>query len=78
MTARTVVAVGLGGEGCNAITWVKGKGITGGKLVAVNTHSTHLQISKSDFSFAYCKVGLTSGVNFLQPQLCKKAKEISQ
>src|SRR4030043_704365 len=48
MAAPTVVAVGLGGAGCNVITWVKEKGITGGKLVAVNTDATHLQISKAD------------------------------
>jgi len=48
MAAPTVVAVGLGGAGCNVITWVKEKGMTGGKLVAVNTDATHLQISKAD------------------------------
>ena len=32
--------------GCNVITWAKEKGITGGKLVAVNTDATHLKISK--------------------------------
>jgi cell division protein FtsZ len=48
MAAPTVVAVGLGGAGCNVITWVKEKGITGGKLVAVNTDATHLLISKAD------------------------------
>ncbi len=48
MAAPTVVAVGLGGAGCNVITWVKDKGITGGKLVAVNTDATHLKITKAD------------------------------
>ncbi len=48
MAAPTVVAVGLGGAGCNVITWVKEKGITGGKLVAVNTDATHLRITKAD------------------------------
>ncbi len=48
MAAPSVIAVGLGGAGCNVITWVKEKGITGGKLVAVNTDATHLQISKAD------------------------------
>lgn len=33
MAAPTLVAVGLGGAGCNVITWIKEKGITGGKLV---------------------------------------------
>lgn len=48
MAAPTIVAVGLGGAGCNVITWVKEKGIAGGKLVAVNTDATHLQISRAD------------------------------
>ncbi len=48
MAAPSVVAVGLGGAGCNVITWAKEKGITGGKLVAVNTDATHLRITKAD------------------------------
>ncbi len=48
MAAPTVVAVGLGGAGCNVITWVKEKGITGGKLVAVNTDATHLMTVSAD------------------------------
>lgn len=48
MAAPTIVAVGLGGAGCNVITWVKEKGIAGGKLVAVNTDAAHLRISKAD------------------------------
>ncbi len=48
MAAPAVVAVGLGGAGCNVITWVKEKGIVGGKLVAVNTDATHLRITKAD------------------------------
>ena len=48
MAVPTVVAVGLGGAGCNVITWIKDKGITGGKLVAVNTDATHLRITKAD------------------------------
>ncbi len=48
MAAPSVIAVGLGGAGCNVITWVKEKGITGGKLVAVNTDATHLMITKAD------------------------------
>ncbi len=48
MAAPTVVAVGLGGAGCNVISWAKERGITGGKLVAVNTDATHLMITKAD------------------------------
>lgn len=44
----SVVAVGLGGAGCNVMSWVKERGITGGKLVSVNTDANHLKISKAD------------------------------
>jgi cell division protein FtsZ len=48
MAAPSVVAVGLGGAGCNVITWAKERGITGGKTVAVNTDANHLRITKAD------------------------------
>jgi len=48
MAAPSLVAVGLGGAGCNVITWIKEKGIAGGKLVAVNTDATHLRTIKAD------------------------------
>ena len=48
LAVPTVVAVGLGGAGCNVVTWVKEKGITGGKLVAVNTDANHLRITQAD------------------------------
>jgi cell division protein FtsZ len=48
LAVPTVVAVGLGGAGCNVITWVKEKGIAGGKLVAVNTDANHLRITQAD------------------------------
>jgi len=44
----SVVAVGLGGAGCNVISWVKERGLAGGKLLAVNTDANHLRISKAD------------------------------
>ncbi|MEM2081816.1 MAG: cell division protein FtsZ [Candidatus Bathyarchaeia archaeon] len=48
LAVPTVVAVGLGGAGCNVVTWVKERGITGGKLVAVNTDANHLKITRAD------------------------------
>ncbi len=48
MAAPSVIAVGLGGAGCNVITWIKEKGVSGGKLIAVNTDATHLRICKAD------------------------------
>jgi cell division protein FtsZ len=47
----SIVAVGLGGAGCNVLTWIKDRGVTGGKLISVNTDATHLRISKADKRF---------------------------
>jgi cell division protein FtsZ len=44
----SVMAVGIGGAGCNIITWVKQEGVTGGRLISVNTDATHLAISEAD------------------------------
>jgi len=44
----SIVAVGIGGAGCNVLSWVKDRGLAGGKLVSVNTDATHLRISKAD------------------------------
>jgi len=44
----SVVAAGIGGAGCNIITWVKERGVAGGRLVSVNTDANHLRISKAD------------------------------
>lgn len=44
----SIMAVGLGGAGCNIMTWVKERGVTGGKLISVNTDANHLRISKAD------------------------------
>jgi len=43
-----VNAVGIGGGGCNIISWIKERGITGGKLVSVNTDANHLSYCKAD------------------------------
>ncbi|MBC7130144.1 cell division protein FtsZ, partial [Candidatus Bathyarchaeota archaeon] len=44
----SVVAVGIGGAGCNVVTWVKEKGVAGGRLIAVNTDANHLAITEAD------------------------------
>ena len=44
----SVMAVGIGGAGCNIVTWVKQEGVTGGRLISVNTDATHLSISEAD------------------------------
>ena len=44
----SVLAVGIGGAGCNIISWVKERGVSGGRLVSMNTDANHLTISKAD------------------------------
>ncbi|MDO8508809.1 MAG: cell division protein FtsZ [Nanoarchaeota archaeon] len=39
---------GVGGAGCNAITWLFNKGISGATIYGVNTDALHLSITKSD------------------------------
>src|SRR5579864_8226480 len=45
-----VSVIGVGGAGCNIVSWVKQKkgGIAGAKLIAANTDATHLSIVKAD------------------------------
>ena len=47
--ARPAVAVlGVGGAGSNIVSWIKARGIAGGKLVAANTDAPHLSITQAD------------------------------
>ena len=39
---------GIGGAGCNAITWLFNKGINGATVYAANTDALHLSITKAD------------------------------
>jgi len=39
---------GVGGAGCNAVTWLFNKGIQGATVYAVNTDALHLSITKAD------------------------------
>ncbi len=45
-----VSVIGVGGAGCNIVSWVKEKkgGVSGAKLIAANTDATHLSIIKAD------------------------------
>ncbi|MBW6442187.1 cell division protein FtsZ [Patescibacteria group bacterium] len=43
-----IKVIGVGGMGCNAITWLFNKGINGATVYAVNTDALHLSVSKSD------------------------------
>jgi cell division protein FtsZ len=39
---------GAGGAGCNAVTWLFNKGISGATIYAINTDALHLSITKAD------------------------------
>src|SRR3989344_5362661 len=39
---------GVGGSGCNAITWLFNKGLNGATIYGVNTDALHLSITKAD------------------------------
>lgn len=39
---------GVGGAGCNAVTWLFNKGIDGAKVYGLNTDALHLSVTKSD------------------------------
>ena len=39
---------GVGGAGCNAITWLFNKGINGATVYGMNTDALHLSITKAD------------------------------
>jgi cell division protein FtsZ len=43
-----VCVVGLGGAGSNIVSWLKEKGMVGGKLVAANTDAVHLSVTRAD------------------------------
>src|SRR4030065_798759 len=43
-----IKVIGVGGMGCNAVTWLFNKGINGATIFATNTDALHLSVSKSD------------------------------
>jgi len=43
-----IKVVGCGGAGCNTITWLFNKGISGATIYGVNTDALHLSITKAD------------------------------
>ena len=43
-----ISVLGIGGAGCNIVSWMKSKGITGAKIYALNSDAQHLSITKAD------------------------------
>ena len=42
MAKPTVCVIGAGGAGSNIVSWIKSKGISGGKLIAIITLMRHI------------------------------------
>ena len=45
---ENIKVFGVGGAGCNAVTWLFNKGISGATIYGVNTDALHLSITKTD------------------------------
>ena len=43
-----IKVIGVGGMGCNAITWLFNKGINGAAIYGANTDALHLSVTKAD------------------------------
>jgi len=43
-----IKVIGVGGMGCNAVTWLFNKGINGATVYAMNTDALHLSVTKAD------------------------------
>jgi cell division protein FtsZ len=48
LTVPSISVVGMGGAGCNIVSWIKERGMVGGQLIALNTDASHLAITKAD------------------------------
>ncbi len=44
----SIKVIGVGGMGCNAVTWLFNKGINGATIYAANTDALHLSVTKAD------------------------------
>ncbi len=68
-----IKVIGVGGCGCNGVTWLFNKGITGATIYAVNTDALHLSVTKADEKLLIGKEltrGLGAGGN---PQIGREA-----
>jgi cell division protein FtsZ len=46
-----IEVVGIGGAGCNMVSWLYRKGVQGAKILACNTDKQHLEITSADYKF---------------------------
>jgi cell division protein FtsZ len=62
-----IKVIGVGGMGCNAVTWLFNKGINGATVYVTNTDALHLSVSKADEKLLLGKEltrGLGAGGNY--------------
>jgi len=43
-----ISVLGIGGAGCNIVSWMKDKGVSGARIYALNSDAQHLSITKAD------------------------------
>jgi len=43
-----ISVLGIGGAGCNIVSWMKDKGVSGAKIYGLNSDAQHLSITKAD------------------------------
>jgi cell division protein FtsZ len=43
-----ISVLGIGGAGCNIVSWMKGKEVSGARIYALNSDAQHLSITKAD------------------------------
>lgn len=68
-----IKVVGVGGMGCNAVTWLYNKGLNGATIYGTNTDALHLSVTKADEKILIGKEltrGLGAGGN---PQKAREA-----
>lgn len=72
-----IKVIGIGGAGCNAVTWLFNKGITGATVYGCNTDALHLSITKADEKILIGKE-LTRGLGAGgRPQVAREAAKES-
>ena len=48
MARPSIQVIGIGGAGCNIVTWMKERGVEGARILALNTDAQHMTITKAD------------------------------
>ena len=71
-----IKVIGVGGMGCNGVTWLFNKGINGATIFATNTDALHLSVTKADEKVLIGKGGLYGNVVRISPPLTVSKSEV--